>query len=203
MIKFYQEHMTIKLTYFLVFIFFMAVALTSVCYAITSESPTMPLEAPVSPPSAKVVQVPIETRVSPEKAKKALEFYLNEKNPDIVGCAGGIVEFERWVEAVAITRMETNFCTKGHGVTPKNNCGNISSSIPGRPNGRFKTYANKCDSIEDIAILLSTDRYIDLTIEAMNGTYCVDETTSKGGECPDWTEVSMQEVDAIRKLLSN
>ena len=193
--------MTIKLTYFLVFIFFMAVALTSVCYAITSESPTMPLEAPVSPPSAKVVQVPIETRVSPEKAKKALEFYLNEKNPDIVGCAGGIVEFERWVEAVAITRMETNFCTKGHGIAPKNNCGNISSSIPGRPNGRFKTYANKCDSIEDIAILLSTDRYIDLTIEAMNGTYCVDETTSKGGECPDWTEVSMQEVDAINEIL--
>ena len=201
MIKFYQEHMTIKLTYFLVFIFFMAVALTSVCYAMTIESPTMPLEAPVSPPSAKVVQVPIETRVSPEKAKKALEFYLNEKNPDIVGCAGGIVEFERWVEAVAITRMETNFCTKGHGIAPKNNCGNISSSIPGRPNGRFKTYANKCDSIEDIAILLSTDRYIDLTIEAMNGTYCVDETTSKGGECPDWTEVSMQEVDAINEIL--
>ena len=83
MIKFYQEHMTIKLTYFLVFIFFMAVALTSVCYAITSESPTMPLEAPVSPPSAKVVQSdPVPIPLTVEEQIRAIAEEHNFEWPD-------------------------------------------------------------------------------------------------------------------------
>lgn len=43
----------------------------------------------------------------------------------------------------------------------------------------------------DVSYLLMKPRYRDLTIEEMNGIYCVNEAAG-GGKCPNWTETITQ-----------
>lgn len=109
----------------------------------------------------------------------ALRAFLEDQNAQLmIQYVDEIVELPRYIEVVAIIGHETSFCTKGVGES-RNNCGAIMNT-----KGEFKRYASKLDAIEDLSILLQNDRYGDLTIEQMNGIYCVHE----GGVCPDWTE---------------
>ena len=108
-----------------------------------------------------------------------LRQYLEKENAlTMIQYLDEIVELPRYIEVVAIIGHETSFCTKGVGDS-RNNCGAIMNT-----KGEFKRYASKLDAIEDLAILLQNDRYINKSIAEMNGVYCQHE----GGECPNWTE---------------
>lgn len=139
---------------------------------------------------------PIENRVTPAKAAFAYNTYMDTHNPTLKRCAAAVVSHPRWVEAVSILKIETQTCKVGYGLAPSNNCGNVMSSKTGR---KWKMYASPCDSIEDVAILLSKPRYATKTIAEANGIYCQDN----GGPCEGWTESTMKEVEEIRKLLTD
>ena len=119
---------------------------------------------------------------SKEKQALILKDHLAKYNPALVEYAETIVEFPRWIEAIGIIGMETEYCTAGVG-TSKNNCGGIINS----QTGKFKHYESQINSIEDIAILLAKPSYQNLSIAEMNGLYCQDETR-EGRKCEGWTE---------------
>lgn len=121
----------------------------------------------------------------------ALQTYLENRDAlALIPYVDEIVQMPRYIEVVAIVGHETGFCTEGVG-SSQNNCGAIISS-----KGGFKTYANKLDAIEDVAILLQKPLYKDKTIAEMNGTYCVHE----GGECPGWTENIEHAIEQMKLL---
>lgn len=143
---------------------------------------------------------PVEQRVSPQRSREILTSYLNVEAPHLVQCIPQVIDGHyRFIEAIAISGQETSFCRNGVART-KNNCGGIMSLLTGQPNGRFASYASKCDGLEQIANLIERGRYANWTIEEMNGTYCMNETSGVGGKCPNWTENIMATVNSIRSL---
>jgi hypothetical protein len=144
---------------------------------------------------------PKEELASREKNREVLTKFLSANAPHLMNCVEPMLDHKRWVEAVAISYQETQYCTVGVGASPKNNCGGITSLLKGRPNGRFASYANKCDGLEQIAYLIERGRYANWTIDQMNGTYCINESNfNYGGKCPYWEENIMRVVNEIRDL---
>lgn len=145
---------------------------------------------------------PIEELASKGKSKEVLTAFLSNEAPHLVSCVDGLVDNHyRFIEAVAISYQETSYCKNGVGAHPKNNCGAIMSLLPGQPNGRFASYNNKCDGLEQIANLIERGRYADWTINDMNGTYCIDETRENyGSKCPNWTENIMRKINQMRSM---
>lgn len=139
-----------------------------------------------------------EIKGTPENGKASaaavLRAFLTGKNPELAARADYIVTLPRWVEAVAIMHKETTYCTRGVGDS-RNNCGGIKNL-----SGEFKHYASKIDGLEDITILLQKPRYKALTIEAMNGIYCQDETRD-GKRCENWDTDIMRVVDELNGKL--
>lgn len=145
-------------------------------------------------------EVMIATTSAPiERAAEAvaLEEYLKAKGAhELAEYADEIIELPRWQEAIAITAKETSFCNAGVG-SSRNNCGAIRSSIAGRG---FKIYENVFDAVWDISYLLQKPRYVNLTIEEMNGIYCVNEAAG-GGKCPMWAETINAVINELESAI--
>lgn len=138
--------------------------------------------------------IPVEQSATLEESRKVATEYLSVHAPHLMSCIDQLVteSHPRWLEAIAISGQETGYCTTG--VAKWNNCGGIRS---GRPDRTWRQYATKCDGLEDIAYLIESERYAGLTVDGMNGTYCVDESAGSGN-CPDWSENIMATVNEMR-----
>ncbi len=115
--------------------------------------------------------------------------FLKKRNPKLVIDAGAIARLPRWAEVLAIIGAETSFCKNGVGIN-LNNCGAIKNT-----SGHFKSYTTKFSSIKDLANLLQRKNYKNLSIQEMNGLYCVDAKTK--GMCSGWSERVLMFVDQI------
>lgn len=155
-------------------------------------------EQPEPEPVEEVKEEPREVRIEviyPE-AEKLEEYLISKGAHELAEYANDIVQLDRWQEALAITGKETQFCQTGVGAS-RNNCGGIRSFKPGRG---FKVYENVYDSVWDVSYLLMKPRYRDLTIEEMNGIYCVNEAEG-GGKCPNWTETILELQNEIEEAV--
>ncbi len=115
--------------------------------------------------------------------------FLRKKNPRLIMDAGAIARLPRWAEVLAITGAETSFCKSGVGVK-LNNCGAIKNRM-----GHFKSYPTKLSSMKDLSNLLQRKSYKNLSIQQMNGLYCVNEKTQ--GKCSGWTKRVFIFIDQI------
>lgn len=174
--------------------------------AVEVQSTVQPEETAVIESSQAVEDAVEEVTVAPshdlapeaywtgEEAKDRFVRAVSSRNPKLAECADQMVQHPRWVEALAIAGQETTW-----GTNIKSNVNNIGNIQSGRKDRRWKAYANICNGLEDIAILIENDRYRDMTIDQMNGTYCVDEVVGYG-PCPHWGINIMNFVNEIRSM---
>ena len=153
--------------------------------------------APEATEAQDIQKTTPEAGMSRQEALVAFQAFTESNAPHLAGCAEHMVDHPRWVEALAISKQETSYCLAGVG--RDNNCGGIKSH---RADREFKTYATKCDGLEDIAFLIEKPRYAAMTIDEMNGTYCVDQIRPEN-RCESWHENIMRTVNEIRSALTN
>lgn len=168
----------------------------SPAYAATVEHEPAAVAAPAVPEEPQSLSQPPEAGLTVAEAADAFRAYAAANAPHLASCADALASHPRWVEALAISKQETGYCVKGVG--RDNNCGGIKSH---RPDREFKVYPTKCDGLEDIAVLIEKPAYAGLTIDEMNGKYCVDELRA-GNRCGDWNANIMATVNDIRSSIT-